>query len=150
MNLAQFRKSPSSFPLIVSLLHVLTYSLFFLSLNLQTYESWLHGIPLVPWLILLPKYFPNFLGCFLLFHFSKKKFSRKIIVFYLMAIIFEHFIMSFDVMGDFDENIPKARYFFFFSRLDFPSGHFRYIVNVSVIGAIIHAIKSWYVSRKAC
>lgn len=148
MKLTQFRKSPFYFPLTVTLLHVLTYLPFFLSLNLQIHESWLYGIPFVPWLILLPKYFPNFLGWFLLFHFSKKKYSRKIIIFYLMAIIFEYFIMSFDVMGEFDGNIPKARYFFFFSRLDFPSGHLRYIVNVSIIGAIIHWIKSWYASRR--
>lgn len=150
MNLIQFRESPFCFPLTVLLLHVLTYSLFFLSLNLENHQSWLYGIPFVPWLILLPKYFPNFLGLFLLFHFFKKKFSRKIIAFYLMAIVIEHFIMSFDVMGEFDGDIPKARYFFFFSKLDFPSSHFRYIVNLSVIGAIIHLIKNRYVSKKAC
>lgn len=149
MNLTQFRESPFYFPLTVLLLHVLTYYLFFLSLNLQDHESWLYGIQFVPWLILLPKCFPNFLVWFLLFHFFKKRISRKVVLFYLMAIVFEHFIMSFDVMGEFDGNIPKARYFFFFSRLDFPSGHFRHIVNISVMGAIIHSIKAWYVSRRA-
>lgn len=150
MNLTQLRKSTLYFPLTVILLHALTYSLFFLSLNFQHYEFWPYGIPFVPWFILLPKYFPNLLGWFLLFHYFKKNFSRKIIIFYLMAIIFEHFIMSFDVMGEFESNIPKFKYFFFFSRLDFPSVHFRYIVNFSVIGAMIHAIKIWYVSRKTC
>src|SRR3989344_5944051 len=147
MNLTQFRKSPFYFPLIVLLLHLLTYPPFFLIINFQNHECWVESAPLVPWFILLPKYFPNLLGCFLLFHYFKNKYSRKIVVFYLLAICIEPFLISLDPLGDFCEGYsPKIHYFFFFSRLSFYKNVVN-ILNISVIGALIHLIIRWYISR---
>ncbi len=131
--------------LIFIVLHLLTYSSYFFLIGLQHHELWMRGIPFILWPVLLPTiYLPNFAGWFLIFSSFKKKITRKTVGVYVSAVMLEHLQMVIDVMGDFDEGAPKAKYFVIFSRLDFIDGSTRHILNISIVCAVIHLVFSKY------
>jgi hypothetical protein len=137
--ITQIKSSPYYFPLSIICLHSLTYFSYFSILNHQTLEYWPKLTPYVPMILVLPEvYFPNLIGIFLITQLFNKKTEIKLIVLYLCCLIFEHFIMTLDIMDDFENDIPKFTYYLLYTRIDFKFDFYRYIYNISIAVALIH------------
>lgn len=145
-----YLNNPYTFSLSFILLHALTYALYFKRLNSLEIDTWINGSFVSPLaLVILPKTnIPNLAGIFLILYYIAFKDFRKKVLITLTTLFLEHSIISFDIMGEFDSDIPKAYYYLLYSKLDFVSDNYRIGINFSIILSILFFIQAYYLRKK--
>lgn len=104
MKLKAFENSNYFFPIVFSILHILTYSTYFALENSFSSGAWFRDdrYGLTNLLFFWSVYLPNFAGLFTAYYFIYKKRYFKTAFIYFFSMYCEQFLIGADYMGSFD------------------------------------------------
>lgn len=147
----RLKDCPYLFPVSYVVIHIITYCIYFISINFQLpLSDWFiyGGPPSLRLVWFSDIHWPNFSGIFLIISFFCFKKLRKLSVFYLFALYIEQLIFKFDI-GECFSGVILVRLFYLFFKtiLHFSDGRDFVVIHFSLLLALVHISVIFYLKN---